>query len=103
MLRKLLSLLSDVAVYGVSSLLGQVIGFLLLPLYTRYLTPKDQGVVAMMAIVTLLFGPLANLGMTNAIFRRFNLEKAPGERRRVLSSGLVSVLVSSLALLVVGW
>ena len=26
----------------------------------------------MLAVVMMLFGPLANLGMTNAIFRRFN-------------------------------
>jgi O-antigen/teichoic acid export membrane protein len=102
MFRKLLSLLSDVAVYGISSLLSQIIGFLLLPLFTRYLTPADQGVIAMLGIVTLLFNPLANLGMSNAIFRRFNLEKTAPERGAVLASGLFSVTISSLALLALG-
>ena len=99
MLSKLLSLLGDVAVYGISSLLSQLIGFLLLPLYTRYLSPADQGLVAMVVTVTTFFGPLANLGMTNAIFRRFNLEKGEQERGRTLSTGLISVTVSSLVLL----
>ena len=100
MFRKLLSLLSDAAVYGVSNVLSQVIGFLLLPLYTRFLTPADYGIVAMLTMVMTLFGPLANLGMTNAVFRRFNQAKDPATCRTVLGTGLVSVIFGSLALLV---
>ncbi|MBI3837566.1 MAG: oligosaccharide flippase family protein [Planctomycetia bacterium] len=103
MFRKLLSLLSDVAVYGISSLLSQLIGFLLLPVYTRFLTPDDFGVIGMLSIVTLLFGPLANLGMTNAIFRRFSFEKDEKVRSQVLSTGLCSVAISSLLLLTVSF
>ena len=51
MFKKLLSLLSDVAVYGISGLLSQLIGFLLLPVYTNYLTPVDQGLITMVATV----------------------------------------------------
>jgi len=101
MLRKLLSLLSDVAVYGISSLLSQIIGFLLLPVYTRFLSPADQGVITQVLLVTAFFGPLANLGMINAIFRRFNVDKEPERRTQVLSTGLFSVTLSSLALLAV--
>jgi O-antigen/teichoic acid export membrane protein len=101
MFRKLLSLLSDAAVYGISSLLSQLIGFLLLPVYTRFLTPDDFGVIGMLSIVTLLFSPLANLGMTNAIFRRFSLEKDENARSQVLTTGLCSVAISSLSLLTV--
>lgn len=99
MLRKLLSLLSDAAVYGVSNMLGQLIGFLLLPLYTRFLSPADYGIVAMLTMVMMLFGPLANLGMTNAVFRRFNQAKDPLTCRMVLGTGLVSVIFGSLALM----
>lgn len=99
MFKKLLNLLSDSATYGIGGMLGQLIGFLLLPLYTRYLTPEDYGVWAMLAIIAMLFGPLANLGMTNAIFRRFNLCQDADERGEVLSTGLASVVASTLWLL----
>lgn len=97
---KLTDLLSDAAVYGLSSMLGQVAGFLLLPLYTEYLDPRQYGVIGMLAVVTMLFGPMANLGMTNAIFRRFNQCTDDTARRAVLGTGLTSVIGSSLALLV---
>lgn len=99
MFRKLLGLLSDAAVYGISSFLNQLIGFLLLPLYTHYLAPEQQGEVRQVLIVTAFFTPLANLGMINAIFRRFNLDKEPKARQQVLSTGLMSVVCSSLVLL----
>jgi len=102
MLRKLLDLLSDAAVYGISSMLSRIVGLALLPLLTRYLTPADYGVVIMLGVVGMLFVPLGNLGMTNAIFRRFNLEKDPQARASVLGTGLVSVTCSSLVILAIG-
>ena len=102
MLKKLLDLLSDAAVYGISSMLSRIVGLALLPLLTRYLTPTDYGVVIMLGVVGMLFVPLGNLGMTNAIFRRFNLEKDPQARASVLGTGLVSVTCSSLAMLAIG-
>jgi O-antigen/teichoic acid export membrane protein len=101
MLRKLLALLSDSATYGASSLVGQLLSFLLLSLYTQYLSVAQYGVIGMLAIVATLFGPLANLGMTNAIFRRYSMTKDPAARRAVLSTGLASVLGSSVVLLIV--
>ncbi len=98
MLGKLKSLASDSMIYGASSALSQVINFLLLPLYTHYLTKADYGTWAMLNIVLLLFVPLANVGMSNAVFRRFNTCKDDEERQDVLSTGLLSVLGSTLLL-----
>lgn len=88
--------------YGVSSILGQVIGFLLLPLYTRHLEVEDQWVIAMLVIVGQVFLPLANLGMTAAIFRRFSVEKSPSERARSLVTAMTSVTLASLGWVAVG-
>jgi len=99
--KKLLSLLSDAAIYGVSSALSQLISFFLLPIFTRQLTPADYGVLGMLGIVNLLFVPIATTGMTGALFRRFNAEKTPEKKGAVLSSALASVAASSLLLLLI--
>ena len=101
MFRKLLALLSDAAVYGISGVLSQVIGFLLLPVYTA-LSTAEFGVYAQVGILIPLFLPLANLGMSQAIFRRFNQCKALDDRRKIFSTAIVSVLVASSAILAVG-
>ncbi|MGD9722090.1 MAG: lipopolysaccharide biosynthesis protein [Pirellulales bacterium] len=102
MLKKILSLLADVMTYGVSSLLSQVIGVLLLPLYTWYLTPADQWQIAMLALVGVAFGPLGHLGMTAAVFRRFSLAKTDQERGEAMSTALSSVVFASLVAAALG-
>lgn len=100
MLKKLLGLLSDAAVYGVSSMLSRIVGLLVLPILTRYLTPGDYGVVSMLTLLSTFMGPIANLGMTNALFRRFNVDKDPAVRAQLFATTLFSVTISSLIVLV---
>ncbi len=101
MLRNLKNLSKDTLTYGMSNALSQVIGLLLLPVYTRYLSPSDYGVTAMLSLLTQVFVPIARLGITNAIFRRYNLETDSKAKERVLSTGLVSVLLSGTLLIIV--
>jgi O-antigen/teichoic acid export membrane protein len=101
MFRKLLALLSDTMIYGLSGSLSRLVGLLLLPFLTDYLSPADFGVVFMLSIVGMLFVPLANLGMTNALFRRFNQSTDPAARALVLCTGLSSVACSTLTVLAV--
>ncbi len=103
MWKRSLGLLSDAATYGASSATMQVVGFLLLPLYTRHLSPEDYGVIAMLAMTNLLFGAIANLGIQNAIFRNFNRTDDPQRRRDVLSTGLLSVTISSVLFFALCW
>lgn len=103
MLRKLRDLASDSATYGLSGVIRQAISFFLLPLYTSYLTPEDYGILALLAIVALLFLPLANLGISNAVFRRYNTVKNEEERLQVLNTGMISVVAFSVALTLLGF
>jgi O-antigen/teichoic acid export membrane protein len=98
--KKLLGLLSDSVIYGLSGSLSRLIGLILLPILGDYLDLAEFGVYFMLGIVVMLFGPLANLGMTNAVFRRFNQNKDPEYRASVLSTGLVSIAISSCLLLI---
>ncbi len=100
MFRKLLTLLSDSLIYGIHGTLRRLINLLLLPLLMRYLSIADFGVVFMLAIVAALFVPLANLGMTNAIYRYFNHSHSPQAQAQVLVTALASVIVTTLFLLV---
>jgi O-antigen/teichoic acid export membrane protein len=100
MLKKLLALLGDALIYGLGGVLGQLIGFLLLPLYTARLSPADYGQLAMLAIVAALFPTLAYLGMRGAIFRYFSLTKDENERATALGLGFSVVGLATLALLI---
>ena len=105
MLKKLLSLLSDAAIYGVSSVMSQLMSFLLLPLFMQpgRLTKADFGILGLLFVVNTLFMGVAGLGIPNALFRRFNAEKTPEKKGEVLSTTLLSAVLSGLAFLAICW
>ena len=69
------------AVYGFGSVLVRGLAFLLLPLYTRYLSPSEYGVVALAATGTVVLGLIYPLGLRGAISRTW-YEEGPLEDRR---------------------
>ena len=99
---RLLDVVKDTLTYGFASVLGQLVSFLLLPLYTSYLTPNDYGILSMVLFISTFFSPLASLGMTNAVFRRFNLHSDKNLQNLSLSTANVSVFIISLFLLSIG-
>lgn len=60
-------LLKKSSISGVSVILSQLVGFLLLPLYTRYLTPTEYGVLQLVDITTGMLGVVVGVGVSLAL------------------------------------
>ena len=72
------------AIYGIGGLVSRVIAVILLPLYTRYLTPSDYGKIETLLALTTVMGLVLRAGITSAFFRfYFDVEDDAG-RLRVL-------------------
>jgi O-antigen/teichoic acid export membrane protein len=72
------SLAKDTAIYGLSSIVGRFLNYLLVPLYTHYM-PKDSGDYGISTNVyayTALILVLLTFGMETTLFRFANDEKA---------------------------
>lgn len=88
-------LLKDSAIYFSLSLGQKGVGFLLLPVYTKYLSPADYGIVGAVGAVVGLLQLLYPLGGDSALARSF----FPGDRssgsdyRRVWGTLLVFVIL----------
>lgn len=103
MLKRIKELLKDVSFYGLSQVLSQAISFLLLPLYTQYLSPSDYGILALLGIITSVFGPLSLLGVNGALFRYVGGEKLSEHEEQVyISNAFIMVTLNTLILLVTG-
>ena len=100
---KLASLAKDTAIYGLSSIVGRFLNYLLVPLYTAKISAASggYGVITNMYAYTALVLVLLTFGMETTYFRFTN--KTHEDSQRVYSTTLISVgLVSLLfALLVV--
>ncbi|AGA80277.1 lipopolysaccharide biosynthesis protein [Echinicola vietnamensis] len=66
---KLKQLAGQTAIYGISSILGRVINFLLLPLYITYLSKEDLGSFTAIYAFIALFNVIFTYGMETTFFR----------------------------------
>jgi O-antigen/teichoic acid export membrane protein len=70
-------------IYGLGGLVSRILAVILLPLYTRYLTPSDYGKVETLIALTTVLGILLAMGITSAFFR-FYFDSSDPDRRRVV-------------------
>ena len=71
------SLAKDTAIYGMSSIVGRFLNYMLVPLYTRVLDPGEYGVVTNLYGYVALILVILTFGMETTFFRFANKE---GER-----------------------
>lgn len=85
-------LAGQTAVYGLSSVIGRVLNYLLVPFYTRIFTTEQYGVVTEMYAYVAFLIIILTYGMETAFFK-FSSETE--NKLRVYSTTLISVFVTS--------
>lgn len=88
--------LKDSAIYGIGGILARALSLLLLPFYTRVLTPHDYGVVDLLAT----FGALVNLTVALEVSQglaRYVAETSNGDERAEWASTALWFTVGALA------
>jgi O-antigen/teichoic acid export membrane protein len=89
-------LAGQTAIYGIPSVLGRILGYLLVPLYTRVFLPGEYGTVNVFYSYASLLMVILTYGMETAFFR-FNEHEHDLEK--VFSTGVISLIISSLLFL----
>lgn len=92
--KELKFLLRHSSIYGLGNLLSRAVAFLMLPLYTRYLTPTDYGVLELIDVTTGMIAIVIGLGLDAAVSRFYYESPDERDRRAVLSTAywLASIL-----------
>ena len=90
------------AIYGLGGLVSRILAVLLLPLYTRYLSPSDYGVVETLIALTTVVGIALSAGIGSAFFRFYFDSNEPAARRRVLRTSFWFIMGMATLGLVVG-
>src|SRR5438552_16233693 len=102
MFARIIELLRHSAIYGLGSIAARIIGVLLLPLYTRYLSPGDYGLIETLVALSAVLAALVVQGMKSAFFRYY-FDSAEEERRLlVVRTAFWYVLAAATGVLVLG-
>ena len=93
--KNLIRLVKDTSIYGTGSVLTKIISFLLLPVYTHYLSPADYGVLESIRVFSGLLILIFTLGIPSGMLRYFYIADSQPEKGKVIFTALSLVVVST--------
>ena len=78
-------LASNSMIYGLGNILSKLSAFFLIPIYTRYLSMTEVGIIALLEMAELFIVTIVPLGLINAVWR-YLPESTKKEKVKILSS-----------------
>ncbi|MDA3779122.1 MAG: oligosaccharide flippase family protein [Bacteroidales bacterium] len=79
--------------YAIGNILPQAAGFILLPIYTRYLTPGDYGIVSSMQVLSTILAVFFTLAIDRSILRLYFDYKTDKDKKDYLGTITISLIV----------
>jgi len=92
-LNKIKKLVNQTAIYGLSTIVGRLLNYLLVPLYTRYFIPEEYGIVTELYAYMAFLLVFLTYGMETAFFR---FSKKERNIKKVYSTALISIISTAL-------
>jgi O-antigen/teichoic acid export membrane protein len=79
----------DTLIYGLGIVLSRAASFIMLPIYTRVLTPADYGTLQLLQLTVDVAGILLTAGFVSALYRYYFKTLVESERKAVVTTALV--------------
>jgi O-antigen/teichoic acid export membrane protein len=90
-------------IYSTAEILKKGVGFILIPLYTRYLTPADYGVIEILNLILEVLGMLVGVRIAAAQMRYYHHYQSHEDKREIFTTALIAVAGLSLLSMLVLW
>jgi O-antigen/teichoic acid export membrane protein len=91
---------SGLAFYAIPVLVRAAASFLTIPIYTRYLTPADYGILELLDLTSFLFAVLIGTNFGHSVFYYYSAAETPADRGRTISTAYMgSLLLAGIAVL----
>ncbi len=84
-------------VYTAGIIIGKLASFVMLPVYTRYLTPADYGVIELLGMTTDVIGMVTGAGIMAGVFKFYHARDNPAQKNTVISTAALGIGALSIA------
>jgi O-antigen/teichoic acid export membrane protein len=78
-------------IYGIGNFLNKIVAIILLPVYTRYLTPTDYGIKELVGLTGEVIGILLATSISSSIYRFYFEYDNEKDRKEVVSSSILLI------------
>ena len=92
-------MLKNLSLYAIGDILPKAIGLFLLPIYTRYLSPEDYGLVQSMAVISMLLIILFTFSFDRSLSRLYFDCKTEKDKKDLLGTIFYFISIISTSLL----
>lgn len=92
MFKELNKLLKHSLIYGAGAVISKAVGFLMIPVYTRYLTPEDYGIIEILTLTSYIITWIFSMGLDSSILRFYFDYDTEKEKKEVISTGLIFLI-----------
>lgn len=89
-------------IYGIGVVASKLVSFIMLPVYTRYLTPSDYGVIELLSMTIDLIGMIAGVGLAGGVFKHYAEAPTPRAKRELMSTVALATLGISFLVMAAG-
>ncbi len=83
-------------IYGLGSIITRIMGFLMIPVYTHYLTTKEYGIIEILDLVSYIISTVIIAGFVPAASKYYFSYKKEDDKNHVISSALIFTTLMSL-------
>ena len=90
-------------VYSAGIIIGKVASFVMLPVYTRYLTPADYGVLELIGMTIDVIGMITSVGIVTGVFKFYSDESDQAGKNAVISTAALSAVGLAMGTAVLGF
>ena len=84
-------IIKNTSLYTIGNIVPQAAGFFLLPIYTRYLSPADYGIVNSMQVLNTILAVVFTLAIERSIYRLYWDYKTEKEKKDYLGSIVIAL------------
>ena len=102
MIRKDIRLIGKASIiYGVGNISTKIAAFILIPVYTKYLSVSTVGTIALIELVEAFLIGVGTLGIFQATWKSLSTQDASTNRKKIIFSGFVGLLVLNFILMTI--
>lgn len=103
MRNQLKTVFGQTAIYSLGNISTKLVGFVLLPLYTGYLTTAEYGILALLEVVNQILIAIFTLNLPTAMLRWCAETEEETEEKSIIFTVYISLLLIAVALFVAGY
>lgn len=98
---KIAELLKHGFVYGLTSSLQSILGFLILPILTNYFSPETFGVYSLLLLMSAFASSIFYFGASSALGRYYYSVDSEIDRKKIISSAIIITLFGAICLVLI--